>query len=152
MCIITIIILFLIVIFSTGLLVRNYNDKAGENAGIFIDLIEGGRPIKSSIGVGFEVEGLYKGRKVRLNRSHSDNINRYFYVEMEVRFNPGGQKLFMINYPRPTKNTILKGNSLIYKDKFILFGGPTTYTKEEYSRILEELSEAAQKVEAGQIN
>jgi len=99
------------------------------------------------------IEGYYKDRKVTLICPHFDEgKSRIFYIE--PRRIPTPQKAFLFFYPRPTNNTQWKGRKIYYSP-----GGAIVrlresyfaiYSREEYAQILEELTEAADKVESGQ--
>ncbi len=98
------------------------------------------------------LEGYYKSRKVSLSYPHFDK-GPHRRLSMEPRNIPIPQKAFMISYPRPTPNTQWKGDKVYYSTRGIFVRSTDSYLKvfasEELVGMLEELSEAAQKVEAG---
>lgn len=95
------------------------------------------------------VSGFYKGRKFVFISPHFDEgpgQNQY----LEPLQVPQPQKWFMLSYPRPTENTRLVGRRVYYSPKGFFVPRKSydrTYTKEEFLGILEELTEAAKKVE-----
>lgn len=98
------------------------------------------------------LEGLYKGRKVTLIYPHFDKgPNRIFSIE--PRAIPVPQKAFLLSYPRPTPNTKWKGDKVVYSSRGFFIRASDSHFKvfgvEELRLILEELAEAAQKIEAG---
>jgi hypothetical protein len=97
------------------------------------------------------LSGFYKGRRVELQCPFFDKGgSRTFFVEpLNVR---AEQKLFMLEYPRPTRNTQLKGNKVFYSHRAFFNTGDDyykIYSREELVQILEELREAAHNVETG---
>jgi hypothetical protein len=100
------------------------------------------------------LEGLYKGRKVTLAYPHFDKgPNRIFSIE--PRAIPVPQGAFLFSYPRPTPNTKWKGDKVVYSSGgFFVRAGDShfnVYGAEELRLILEELTEAAIKVESGSV-
>jgi hypothetical protein len=95
--------------------------------------------------------GFYKGRRVELQCPFFDKgRSRTFLIEPLNA--PAAQKLFVLEYPRPTGNTQLKGNKVFYSPGGFFNKGDSyykIYSREELVRILEELTEAAHNVETG---
>jgi hypothetical protein len=95
--------------------------------------------------------GFYKGRKVELQCPFFDKgRSRTFIIEpLNV---PAQQKIFILQFPRPTRNTQLKGNKVFYSPGGFLNKGDSyykIYSTEELVQILEELTDAAHNVETG---
>jgi hypothetical protein len=95
--------------------------------------------------------GFYKGRRVELQCPFFDKgRSRTFFVEpLNVQ---AEQKMFMLDYPRPTVNTQLKDKKVFYSPGGFLNKGDSyykIYSREELVQILEELTEAAHNVETG---
>ena len=100
------------------------------------------------------IEGYYKERKVTLMCPHFDEGSpRTFYVE--PRNIPNPQKGFFFAYPRPNENTQWKGAKVFYSHGRGLFRLKESYYKvyaqEELLRILEDLSDGADRVERGAV-
>ncbi|MCU0651111.1 MAG: hypothetical protein MUC52_02630 [Candidatus Omnitrophica bacterium] len=94
--------------------------------------------------------GFYKGRRVEFQCSFFDKGDpRRFWIEPKIELAP--QKLFLFDYPRPTKNTKLVGRKIFYSRSgfFKTESYYKVYSREEFVVILEELSEAAHRVETG---
>jgi hypothetical protein len=95
--------------------------------------------------------GFYRGRRVELQCPFFDKGRSRTFI-IEPLNAPARQKSFMLQYPRPTSNTQLKGAKVYYSPSGFFNTGDSyykIYTREELVRILEELSEAAHKVESG---
>jgi hypothetical protein len=95
--------------------------------------------------------GFYKGRKIELRCPFFDKGSpRTFSIEpLQV---PAPQKLFVLEYPRPTSNTQLKNNKIFFSPAGFFTKSESYYKiygREEIIRILDELTEAAHYVESG---
>lgn len=98
------------------------------------------------------LNGYHKGRKVTLMCPHFDRGDSVeFYAEL--RNVPRPQGAFLISYPRPTENTIWKGNKVFYSKRGKFFRQAQSYYKRyaenELIMMLEELFQAAEIVESG---
>ena len=95
--------------------------------------------------------GIYKGRKVELQCPFFDK-GRARIFSIEPLNAPPSKKMFMLQYPRPTRNTQLKGNKVFYSPEGFFNKGDSyykIYSREELVQILEELVEGAHNVEIG---
>jgi hypothetical protein len=95
--------------------------------------------------------GFYKGRRVEFQCLFFEKGNPRT-LSLEPKVIPNRQKKFMLSYPRPTRNTQWKGTKVVYSPAGFFRTSEsyyTIYSKDEFVRMLDELSEAAQQVEAG---
>jgi hypothetical protein len=100
------------------------------------------------------VEGYYKGRKVALSYSTSENNSNSFGPSIEPRIIVK-RKFFLFDNPSVTENTKLISNKIYYTEKgfyenlssAFAWGNIRLYSGEEFLMMLEELTLAAEKLE-----
>ena len=101
------------------------------------------------------LEGYYKGRKITLCYFIGDNnSNNFLGPSIEPKYILRKQKFFCLNYPKPTKNTVLMNNKIYYnslrspfKNLDWLWQSIRSFSAEELTGALEELTQAAEIVE-----
>lgn len=107
------------------------------------------------------IEGYYKGRKVVLAYSLSSKSYNFLNPFMEPRIPLKKQKLFLIDYPKITEHTQLRGGRIYYNCRLPIgkieasnwsWGGIRIFSEGEFRDILEELTQAAQIVESNPEN
>lgn len=98
------------------------------------------------------LSGYYKGRKVRIVFPYTDEGSPMVF-SIEPRQIPHPQKTFLLSHPRPTSNTQWRGTKVYFSRAGISFRKAQSYYKiyreDELKEIIDELSEAAEKVESG---
>ncbi|OQA51044.1 MAG: hypothetical protein BWY44_01308 [Candidatus Omnitrophica bacterium ADurb.Bin292] len=107
-------------------------------------------------GIHFDLRGRYRGRKIVYTYRMSERrATAYYNISVEPKILLPEQKGFILDYPRPTQNTQLVRGKIRYSRRS-LFGEGFFDTKlclfspGEVSEVLEELSEAARRVESGE--
>jgi hypothetical protein len=101
------------------------------------------------------LEGYYKGRKITMSYSMTQNNNNNFLgPSIEPKYILKKQKLFCLSYPKPTRNTVLMNNKIYFNNSrnsvrnFDWFWkNISLFSREEFVSILEELTQAAEIVE-----
>jgi len=108
-------------------------------------------------GINFDLRGRYQGRRVVYVYRMSDERSSADYdISMEPRVALPEQKWFLVDYPRPTQNTRLIREKIRYSKRSFFRGGLFNlgnlllFSPEEVREVLQELSEAARRVETGE--
>ncbi len=98
--------------------------------------------------------GYYKGRKVKFSYLMYDNNYNYLNPSIEPRYPVKKQSFFCISFPRPTQNTLVRGDRIYYsglrnpfRNADWLWNTIGQFSQEECVGILEELTRAAVIVE-----
>ncbi|HRZ14917.1 MAG TPA: hypothetical protein P5110_05330 [Candidatus Omnitrophota bacterium] len=136
---------------------KRQRDNAGANARILSGLLQAPAEINGFWNINFTLEGLYRNRKVGYAYVLSSHARSpYCSLFIEPRFSAQNQKtpVFQWSYPRPTRNTVLRGGKIHYSREDIVegfvWGGLAVMDKFEAQKVLEELSQAAEIVEKKQ--
>lgn len=88
----------------------------------------------------WQTRGLYRGRTINYDSTFGDDRGDRFYVQPQ--YNSPEEKLFILHYPKPTKNTFLiRGRVVLYP--------PSKLTQDKIIEIFDELVNACEIVERG---
>ncbi len=153
-------LMLLAVVGAFCLLIYSYHrqiQNAHSNRSMIEPLLQASVTKPRFFGIHFDLEGSYQGRRVGyFYRMSSERSNSDYNIWIEPKVALPKQGWFLVDYPRPTPHTrLVKGKIFYHKRSFSqggLFnpGNLLLLTPEETREILEELTQAAGLVEAGQ--
>jgi len=145
------------IILAIWLMVYSYRrqiERARLNADIIKSFLKAPEMRLGFLNINFTLEGWYKDRKISYFYHLDSECNGSKYnLYITPKYAPIENRLFLLKYPRPTKNTYLKKDKIFYSKwtplRGGLFnpGGMVLFTAEEIGGILEELTLAAEQVE-----
>lgn len=108
------------------------------------------QPQRQSNFFGATLTGFYHGKNFYIHYNYLDNgENRT--ITMEPATVPIPQKKFLFTYPRPTQNTIWRGNKVAFSPplKLGIKSNLQIFTLTEWKNILEELHQGTAVIEKG---
>ncbi len=149
------------ILLIVGVIIYSYKrqiERGHINAEVVKSLLKAPEMRYTFLTINFTLEGWYKDRKIVYfycldSESNGSKYNLY----IEPKYGLPAKKFFILSYPHPTQNTILRGGKIFYSKWSPLRGGffnggMALFTVEELRGILEELIQAAEQIEKGGLN